>query len=183
MQTPDGRWTIVFNGEIYNFGNLRQQLENEGMAFRGHSDTEVLLGMLASRGALRALRDARGMFAIAAWDAQERNLYLARDRLGEKPLYYGWVGDAFVFASELRALFEHPAWTGRIDRNALTSYLRYNCVPAPMSIFQGIKKLEPGALLTLNLSNRDIRVEQFWNPHDVLTAAQGIPGVGAQPNW
>jgi asparagine synthase (glutamine-hydrolysing) len=175
MQSPDGRWTIVFNGEIYNFGPLRQKLEDEGMAFRGHSDTEVLLGMLASRGALRALRDARGMFAIAAWDAQERNLYLARDRLGEKPLYYGWLGDAFVFASELRALFQHPAWKGQIDRNALTSYLRYNSVPAPMSIFQGIKKLEPGALLTLNLASRDTRVEQFWNPHDVLTAAQGNP--------
>ena len=179
MQTSDDRWTIVFNGEIYNFGELRQQLEQEGMAFRGHSDTEVLLGMLASRGALRALRDARGMFAIAAWDSQERNLYLARDRLGEKPLYYGWLGDAFVFASELRALFEHPAWAGRLDRNALTSYLRYNCVPSPMSIFQGIKKLEPGALLTLNLASRDIRVELFWNPHDVLAAAQADPWRGS----
>ena len=172
MRSPDGRWTIVFNGEIYNFLALRTELKDAGYAFRGHSDTEVLLALFASHGPRHALRAARGMFALAAWDGHERVLYLARDRMGEKPLYYGWLGDNFTFASELRGLFAHNDWSGRIDRDALASYLRYNCVPGSLSIFAGIRKLEPGKLLTLPAGQREPRIESYWDSEKAFEAAR-----------
>ncbi len=136
MTSADQRWTIVFNGEIYNFQQLRDKLESNGVRFRGRSDTEVFVELTAREGLMSALQASRGMFALAMWDSVNRRLYLARDRMGEKPLYYGRLGNTFVFASELKALHKHPNWRGKIDRRALTAYLRYNCVPGGFSIFE-----------------------------------------------
>lgn len=150
MLSHNGRYCVVFNGEIYNFGELRQDLEKAGSAFLGHSDTEVLLEAICQWGVREALVRFNGMFAFALWDRQDRCLYLARDRLGEKPLYYGWVAKQFIFASEIKAVEAHPKWAGTVDRGALALFLKYNYVPAPLSIYSGIRKLEPASLLIMN---------------------------------
>ncbi len=147
MSSNGGRYVIVFNGEIYNHLELREALA--GMAWRGHSDTETLLAAFEAWGIEATLKKCVGMFALALWDRETRSLTLARDRMGEKPLYYGWQGDVFLFGSELKALRAHPAFRGEIDRDALALYLRHNYVPAPYSIYRGIAKLPPGSWLTL----------------------------------
>jgi len=149
MLSADGRYVVVFNGEIYNYRALRQELAARGHRFRGHSDTEVLLAAVSQWGLEGALARFNGMFAFALWDRQARRLTLARDRLGEKPLYYGWMGRTFLFGSELKALRAHPAFQGTIDRGALALYLRHGYVPAPYSIYRGIHKLPPATWLTL----------------------------------
>lgn len=156
MVSACGRYVISFNGEIYNFEKLREELaaERAALDWRGHSDTEVLLGAISHWGLEGAIRRSIGMFAIALWDRTDRLLHLVRDRMGEKPLYYGWAGDVFLFGSELKALRAHPAWRGEIDRSALTLYLRYNYVPAPYSIYRGIRKLLPGTILTIPADGR-----------------------------
>ena len=123
--------TVVFNGEIYNFAALRDELQRDGHVFRGRSDTEVLLEAIERWGIEAALPRLWGMFAFAVWDAQERELHLVRDRLGKKPLYYGWQGETFLFGSELKALRAHPDFQAPIDRDALASYLRFSYVPVP----------------------------------------------------
>src|SRR5207253_7066750 len=128
---------------IYNFKSLRRELEGLGHAFRGHSDTEVMLACISEWGLLKAVKRFNGMFAFALWDRRERQLHLVRDRMGEKPLYYGWKGKTFLFGSELKALVAHPQFKGDVDRNALAIYLRYSCIPAPYSIYRGIYKLAP----------------------------------------
>ena len=150
MQSKSGRYVAVFNGEIYNFKKLQPQLEKSGAEFDGHSDTEVMLAAIEEWGLDAALQRFVGMFAIALWDRRERKLYLVRDRMGEKPLYYGWQGKTFLFGSELKALRVHPAWRGEIDRDALALYMRHNCIPAPYSIYKGIFKLIPGTVLCLS---------------------------------
>lgn len=169
MMSANGRYIIIFNGEIYNFLELRQELEKLGHHFRGNSDTEVMLASLVTWGLERAIKSFRGMFAFALWDRQEQVLHLGRDRLGEKPLYYGWVGNTFVFGSELKALQPYPGWEGEIDRNILTLFLRYNYIPEPYSIYQGIYKLLPGT--TLSLSKADVRVlpqpVTYWSAKSV----------------
>ncbi len=149
MESACGRYILVYNGEIYNHLELRQSLEAEGGAprWRGHSDTETLLAAIAAWGIDFALKRAAGMFALALWDRRARRLILARDRLGEKPLYYGWAGSAFVFASELKAMRACPGFDPTVDRGALAQFLRFTFVPAPRSIWQGIFKLEPGCIL------------------------------------
>ena len=150
MASPSGRYVIAFNGEIYNFQSLRRELDAAGFCWRGHSDTEVMLAAFEKWGIEAALKRFNGMFAFALWDRAERTLHLARDRMGEKPLYYGWIGRTFLFGSELKALRAHPSWACDLDRNALASYLRYNCVPAPHSIYQGISKLPAAHYLTVS---------------------------------
>ncbi|TDM20498.1 asparagine synthetase B family protein, partial [Macrococcoides canis] len=120
MASADGRYVMAYNGEVYNFATLRAELEPLGHTFRGHSDTEVLLAAILQWGVEDTLQRANGMFAIALWDRQEQCLWLARDRVGKKPLYYGWAGDALVFGSELKALWQHPDFDNDIDRDALT---------------------------------------------------------------
>ncbi|MFN7177517.1 MAG: asparagine synthase (glutamine-hydrolyzing), partial [Thermaurantiacus sp.] len=152
MLSACGRFVIVFNGEIYNHMDLRAALEAEGdaPAWRGHSDTETLLEAIARWGPEFALKRAEGMFALALWDRSARALLLARDRLGEKPLYYGWAGPVFLFGSELKALRAHPEFHAEIDRGALAQFLRFTYVPAPRSIWKGIFKLEPGCILRID---------------------------------
>jgi asparagine synthase (glutamine-hydrolysing) len=154
MVSGDGRWTIVYNGEVYNAGDLRDRLGSEGMAFRGTSDTEVLLGAVQAWGVTRAFEAGEGMFAVALWDRRERQLHLVRDRFGEKPLYYGWVGGSLAFASELKAIAVLPGFTPELDRGAVALYLRHNCVPGVHSIYQGIRKLAPGTLVTFSSTDR-----------------------------
>jgi asparagine synthase (glutamine-hydrolysing) len=153
MESFCGRYVIVLNGEIYNFPELRKELERLDVPFRGRSDTEVVLAAVSVWGLRKALDRFVGMFAFALWDRGERTLTLARDRMGEKPLYYGMMGTTLLFASELKAMKAHPAWRGEIDRDALTLYLRYNYIPAPFSIYKNIFKLPPATVLQVTSSN------------------------------
>ncbi len=158
MLSPCGRYVLVYNGEIYNHMDLRKDLENEGGQFRwrGHSDTETLLAALRYWGIEGALHRCNGMFAFALWDVRERTLYLARDRMGEKPLYYGNCRESFLFASELKALTAFPGWRGDVDRDALALYLRHNYVPAPWSIYKGILKLPPAHFVVVRDGGRHL---------------------------
>lgn len=151
MLSPCRRYVIVYNGEIYNHKELRANLERNGGGFdwRGHSDTETLLAAIRHWGLQGALNRINGMFAFAVWDAEDKTLFLARDRLGEKPLYYGRIGDCFLFGSQLKALTAHPYWRGDVDRNALALYMRHNYVPSPWSIYRGIYKLPPAHFLAI----------------------------------
>lgn len=164
MQSACGRYVVGYNGEIYNWAELRSELEAAGKApaWRGHSDTEVLLAGIAAWGIEATLRRARGMFALALWDRAEKTLTLARDRIGEKPLYYGHVGDDFAFGSELKALRALPAARFDTDPGALALMLRYGYVPAPYSIYRGICKLPPGTLLRVTADGRFGEPEPWW---------------------
>lgn len=169
MVSPSGRYVIAYNGEIYNHVALRRDLEARGVQFRGRSDTEVLLAAMERWGLQGALTRSNGMFAFALWDRQERRLHLVRDRMGEKPLYYGIVGNAFVFASELKALRAHPSFAPEVDRQALASFLRYKYVPAPLSIFQGIRKLPPASFVSLTRDTWTLPDPiRYWSMADVV---------------
>ena len=176
MLSPGERYVLVYNGEIYNHAELREALLHRGCSFRGHSDTEVLLTAICEWGVERSLQRCVGMFAFALWDRETRKLVLARDRIGEKPLYYGWQGRAFLFGSELRALRAHSAFGGQIDRGALTTLVRHNYVPAPHSIYSGISKLRPGTYLELDgsLSSPPARIEPvaYWSLARVVLDGQ-----------
>jgi len=153
MASVTGRYVIAFNGEIYNFRRLRESLIKEGCTFRGHSDTEVMLAAIESWGLEQSLAKFSGMFAFALVDIQRRTLSLARDRMGEKPLYYGWQGKTLLFGSELKALRVHPDWKGGVEPKALALLLRHNVIPAPWSIHPGIFKLPPASLISFDLSS------------------------------
>jgi asparagine synthase (glutamine-hydrolysing) len=165
MRSRDGRWTIVFNGEIFNYRELRAQLEGE---FVSNSDTEVLLEACAAWGVERALGRAIGMFAFALWDAARRELTLARDRCGEKPLVYFWDGATFAFASEMKALA--PLHSSRLEPSAVDAYLGLGYVPAPLAIFRDCRKLPAGHLLRFH--NRSFEVRRWWFPETVTPANQ-----------
>jgi asparagine synthase (glutamine-hydrolysing) len=160
MTSPSGRYEATLNGEIYNFQELRGQLD---VAWRGHSDTEVMLAAFDAWGIEGAVRRFIGMFAIAVWDRALCRLFLIRDRMGVKPLYYGFAGNTFLYASELKALRRHPHFEGRIDRGALQLYLRSMYVPAPWSIYEGIAKLMPGTILTFSPETRSIDTTVYWS--------------------
>lgn len=182
MVSPCGRYALVFNGEIYNHLELRAELEEEGGHFvwRGHSDTETLLAALRHWGMENTLRRCNGMFAFALWDAQERTLFLARDRMGEKPLYYGQVDGAFLFASELKALKVFPGWRGDVDRDALALYLRHNYVPSPWSIYRGILKLRPAHFIAIRDGGRQVGDPVcYWSLPDIASAGVGQGGDAA----
>lgn len=176
MHSACGRYVISFNGEIYNHLGLRRELEGSGHApaWRGSSDTESLLACLSAHGLGGMLRRTVGMFALAIWDRQERVVHLARDRIGEKPLYYGFAGKAFVFASELKALKAFPGFNASVNRSALALYMRHSMVPAPHSIYDGIFKLPAGCSLTLHQedwSNSRLPTPQpYWHLLDVAQA-------------
>ncbi|GAB4139874.1 MAG: asparagine synthase (glutamine-hydrolyzing) [Sphingomonadales bacterium] len=152
MISESGRYVIVYNGEVYNHRDLRIELENIGAApaWRGHSDTEILLAAIVQWGVRQTLERLNGMFAFALWDQKDRTLTLARDRMGEKPLYYGLAGNTFLFGSELKSLKAHPAFREEVDRNALALYLRHNYIPAPYSIWCGVRKLPPAQYVVID---------------------------------
>ena len=180
MASHCGRYVIAFNGEIYNFPDLRRELGDD-LPWRGHSDTEVLLAAIARWGLVETLERCNGMFAFALWDRAERCLYLARDRFGEKPLYYGWMEGVFLFGSELKALRAHPHWRGEVDRNTLALYLRHNYVPTPHSIYHGIRKLPPGCTFSLSAETRPGALpgpEPYWSARQQATAALADPFPG-----
>lgn len=183
MHSACERYVTVFNGEIYNYKEVRREVELSlpQHRWRGTSDTEVLLAAVASWGVEKALTKLDGMFAIAIWDNVEMTLTLARDRVGEKPLYYGYVGNFFAFASELKALRTIEEWAGEVDRVALAAYFRYNYVPAPHSIYEGISKLLPGH--SLRISMTDIAesslpdTKRYWSLDDVIAIGKAAPFV------
>lgn len=184
MLSYDGDFCIVFNGEIYNHLELRRQLNNNDchIRWRSHSDTETLLVCIEQWGLEKTLKAIVGMFAFALWDRKKKILTLARDRIGEKPLYYGWQNSTFMFGSELKALKKHPDFQGEIDRNALSLFLRHNCVPAPYSIYKGIKKLPPGCFVQLHCDGNGVAKEEFqsyWSFFDVVRHGQLNPFEGA----
>ncbi len=178
MLSASGRYVLIFNGEIYNHLELRDQLADAAPAWRGHSDTETILAGFEAWGLEATLRRSVGMFALAAWDRQERELTLARDRLGEKPLYYGWQGDVLLFGSELKALRAHPAFVAPVDRDALPLLLRHNCIAAPRTIYRGIAKLVPGSLLTVAPGRRDVAPRRYWDLREVVARGLAQPFRG-----
>jgi len=178
MASASGRYQIAYNGEIYNYPALRAELEERGAApnWRGHSDTEVLLACLDYWGLEDTLPRLAGMFAIALWDQQEQRLILARDRAGEKPLYYGRSGNCLLFGSELKALKAHPAFEAAIERSALPLLLRHNYIPAPWSIWHGIHKLEPAHYVVIEANGARIGKPQcYWNFEKIALAGVTSP--------
>ncbi|WP_264082499.1 asparagine synthase (glutamine-hydrolyzing) [Nostoc sp. CENA543] len=180
MISFDGRYVIVFNGEIYNFLELKKQLQQLGYKFRGHSDTEVMLSSFCEWGVLEATKRFNGMFAFALWDRQEQVLHLGRDRLGEKPLYYGWCGNTFMFASELKALKAHPHFQAEINRDALALFLRFSYIPTPYSIYQGIYKLPPATLLSCHEKTSNSQPIPYWSAKTVVESGVASPFPGSE---
>jgi asparagine synthase (glutamine-hydrolysing) len=182
MLSADERFVMIYNGEVYNFAELRDELLPLGYAFHGHSDTEIMLAAISEWGVQAAVKKFNGMFAFAAFDRREKTLYLVRDRIGIKPLYYGWQGETFTFGSELKSLRTYPGFQAEIDRNALALYLRHNYIPSPHTIYQGIYKLLPGTILTL----KDQRAGEvpvpisYWSARDVVQAGVGQPFTGSE---
>jgi asparagine synthase (glutamine-hydrolysing) len=174
MVSRNGRFVLVFNGEIYNHLILRRELYKVVTEWRGHSDTETLLAGFVEWGIEETLQRSIGMFSIALWDLDLRQLTLARDRAGEKPLYYGWQyqggSSVFLFGSELKALKAHPAFNASINRGALALLMRHNYIPAPHSIFQGISKLEPGSLMQVSLAQPQPQYHRYWDMAAVACA-------------
>ncbi len=181
MHSASGRYVIAFNGEIYNHLELRRQLESshQGATWRGHSDTETLLACCDAWGFEKALQASNGMFALAVWDRQRSVLMLARDRIGEKPLYYGWQGDVFLFGSQLKALQAHPRFDAEIDRGALSLFLRHNYIPGPHCIYRGIRKLIPGTWLEVSLTQQDAAPVRYWDLAAVAKAGVRHPFHGS----
>jgi asparagine synthase (glutamine-hydrolysing) len=182
MISPCERYSLVFNGEIYNHLAIRASLEQEGghFSWRGHSDTETLLAALRHWGLEKTLQKLNGMFAFALWDSQERSLSLARDRMGEKPLYYGRNNGVFFFGSELKSFKAHPQWQAEIDRDSLALFMRHNNVPSPRSIYKGIKKLPPAHFVVVTQTGLQIYEPQcYWNLANIAEKGQVDSGVSA----
>ena len=183
MMSASGRYVISYNGEVYNFLDLRAELEAAGHRFRAGTDTEVMLTACDAWGPTRALSRFWGMFAFALWDRQERRLMLARDRLGKKPLYWGRIGGTWLFASQPKALMLHPAWRGILDRDALAALLKFNYIPAPRSIWSGIAKLRPGHFATIDASGEAVEA-CYWDlralARDGLAARGTVDAVAAE---
>jgi len=166
MRSHSGRYTIAFNGEVYNYQEIRDELGTSTI-WRGHSDTEVMLEAVDRWGLESAVGRFVGMFAFALWDAYARRLYLVRDRLGIKPLYYGWVNGNFVFGSELKAVAQYPNFQATIDRDALALFMRHNYVPSPHCIYRGLQKLEPGSILLLAGPQAEPNIWRFWSAVEI----------------
>ncbi|HZD24747.1 MAG TPA: asparagine synthase (glutamine-hydrolyzing), partial [Alphaproteobacteria bacterium] len=179
MHSADGRYVVAYNGEIYNFAELRAELEPLGHRFRGHSDTEVMLAAIVEWGLRPALERFVGMFAFALWDRETRELHLGRDRLGIKPLYYAELGGTLLFGSELHALRRHPAFRGTLDRDALTLYLQRNCIPAPHTVYREARKLMPATILTVAPDGR-ISEQAYWSLKDVAEQGCAAPFQGSE---
>jgi asparagine synthase (glutamine-hydrolysing) len=178
MVSAAGRFVIVYNGEVYNFASIRDELSAAGAVFRGHSDTEVLLAAFERWGVRASLPRFAGMFAMAVWDREDACLTLVRDRLGEKPLFFGRVGGAWTFASELKALRKFPGWTGETDVRAVTQLLRHAYIQAPLSIYAGIEKLRPGTLVELRAGQEPVHAT-YWSAAAAARAGLSEPIGGS----
>jgi len=176
MHSVSGRYIIVFNGEIYNHQDLRAELASaQPYHFRGGSDTEVMLAAFEQWGVKQSLDRFNGMFAFAVWDRHERSLTLARDRFGEKPLYYASLGDCFIFGSELKALCAHPGFLPEIDLASVALFLRYSCIPSPCSIYRKAAKLPPATLLKISSADLTATLQPYWSLHDHVSDALADP--------
>lgn len=185
MESASGRYIIVFNGEIYNFKSIRADLEsNHNHAFRGHSDTEVILAGIEVWGFAQTLEKLNGMFAFALWDRKIKSLHLARDRMGKKPLYVGWAGSAFLFASELKAFCAHPEFRRDVNRDSLTSYMRFGYVPAPLCIYEQVWQLQPGTYMSIDVQllrgGQDLAplMSHYWKAKDAIEKSRENPRTG-----
>ncbi|VAX19832.1 Asparagine synthetase [glutamine-hydrolyzing], partial [hydrothermal vent metagenome] len=180
MLSADERYVITYNGEIYNFKSLSRELENLGHKFRGHSDTEVALAAISQWGPEGAVKRFIGMFAFALWDRKEHILYLFRDRIGKKPLYYSRFNNIFMFGSELKSLTAHPKFDKNLNRDALTLFLRHNYIPETHSIYKNVYKLAPGHFLALNLRDKYVAPEPtaYWSAFDAMTTGTSNPFTG-----
>jgi asparagine synthase (glutamine-hydrolysing) len=179
MASADGRWVLVYNGEIYNYRDVAAELEGQGVRFRGSSDTEVLVEAIARFGVEPALERVAGMFAFAAWDRAERRLVLARDRLGIKPLYYAFWKGSLLFGSELKALEAYPGFAPELDRDALTLYLRHTYIPAPHTVWRGVQKLEAGHLLECRGPDRPVAARAWWSAKAAALRSKADPFRGS----
>lgn len=191
MRSASGRFVMVFNGEVYNHLALRDELQkssDQAPEFRGHSDTEVILAAFERWGVEASLPRLEGMFAIAVWDCRERALWLARDRMGKKPLYYGWFGRTLLFASELKAFRAHPQFHPEIDPDAVAAYFRFGYVPAPLSIYQGVRKLPAASWLriTSRITSRiasgceEVVPQPYWSMETAVRAGLAAPFSGSE---
>lgn len=184
MPSHSGRYMIIYNGEIYNYPDLMAHLETLGHAFRGRSDTEVLLTAIEHWGLNETLQKINGMFAFVLWDRQERVLHFVRDRFGKKPLYVGWAGNTLLFASELKAFHAHPSFTPELDRSVLAQYMRFGYVCAPNAIFSNVWQLIPGGRMSLHLpslaggENLSARMEEYWSLRRAVEDARARPLAG-----
>ncbi|MCZ4282361.1 asparagine synthase (glutamine-hydrolyzing) [Kiloniella laminariae] len=178
MVSACGRYVLAYNGEVYNHNDIRPELEENGIKFRGHSDTEVILEGCARWGIKATVRKLIGMFAFALWDRHERRLTLVRDRLGIKPLYWAQTSKSFLFGSELKALRSHPDCPGEINRNSVAGFLRHNYIGGANSIYQGVNKLEPGWMLSVRAGEEPV-LERYWSLDDVVAEAQAKPFTGS----
>jgi asparagine synthase (glutamine-hydrolysing) len=180
MTSAHGRFTCVFNGEIYNFASMRQSLESLGYRFRGHSDTEIILAGFEVWGVPATLARSNGMFALAIWDNEEEELILARDRFGKKPLYLAHCGSSWLFGSELKSFHGHPDFQGRVSRSALAAFFRFGYVPGPHSIFEGVTKLAPGHFLRIKPGDTSPLSMPYWEATALLRAAKDNPFTGSR---
>ena len=181
MASASGRFVITFNGEVYNHRQLRQELVAAGTTgFRGHSDTEVMLAAIELWGLVAAVKRFVGMFVFALWDRRERVLHLVRDRLGIKPVYYGWAGETLLFGSELKALTAHPEFRGEVDRNALAMFMRVGCIPAPYSIYRGVHKLSAGTILSFSSPTDTGTCLTYWSAREVAERGMATPTTGSE---
>jgi asparagine synthase (glutamine-hydrolysing) len=181
MFSSSGRFGLVYNGEVYNYRAIARELETRGRTFRGTSDTEVILEAFETWGLADSLPRLIGMFALAVWDREDQTLTLVRDRLGIKPLYYGWVDGAFVFASELKAFRAHPRCRPSIDREVLALFFRHNYVPAPYSIYKNIRKVQPGQVITVTralLQEERVSLSNFWSAAEAVRRGLDHPFPG-----
>ena len=179
MVSSCGRFVVSYNGESYNADELRPELERAGRKFRGHCDTEVIVEGAAMWGVEATVKRLIGMFAMALWDRQERTLYLVRDRLGIKPLYWTETGGALLFGSELKALRAYPGFRAELDRDALASYLRFAYVPGGRSIYRGVQQLAPGAILAAR-AGKPPEIRAFWNLEDIARQGQAARFNGSE---
>ena len=175
MHSKNNRYIISFNGEIYNHLDIRLDLKKEypSLEFVGSSDTETILACIEKWGLSKSLKKMKGMFAIALWDKKKEELKLARDRFGEKPMYYGWIKNAFYFGSELKPIKNNPYFNLEIDRNALTQFIKYSYIPQPLTIYKNIKKLKPGFILKVN-AKKNILFEKYWSLNNLTKSTPKI---------
>lgn len=180
MVSASGRYVIVFNGEIYNHHDLRKEIDKlQVINWRGSSDTETLLAGFDNWGIEKTVTNSIGMFAFGVWDKQEKKLILGRDRIGEKPLYYGWQSDTFIFGSDLASFRAHPDFRNEINRDALSIFMRQSYIPAPYSIFKGVKKLTPGTLLEVSEASKYNAPKRYWSLADAIAEGKRNPFQGS----